>query len=75
MIIETILENDLIERKSDKGVYIRNTVNGAKYDVAVDIDNERRIEMGMSPYTYEETDKPIDGAGIQRGGDYLNADK
>lgn len=75
MIIETILENGLIERKSDKGVYIRNTITGAKHDVAVDIDNDKRIELGMSPYTYEETDEQVDDVGVRRGGDCLNADK
>lgn len=75
MIIETKLENGLIKRNSDNGVYIRNTVTGAKYDVAVDIDNEKRIELGMSPYYYEETEELVDDVGVRRGGDYLNADK
>lgn len=60
MIIETILENGLIERKSDKGVYIKNNATGNEYVSAVDIPNEERIEKGLIPYTYSETERFID---------------
>lgn len=60
MIIETTLENNLIERKSDQGVYIRNTVTNAEYEVAVDLTNEERQKRGFEPYYYEETDIPIE---------------
>ena len=60
MIIETSLENNLVERKSDQGVYIRNTVTDAEYEVAIDLTNEERQKRGFEPYYYEETDTPIE---------------
>lgn len=62
MIIETILEinSNLVERHSDKGVYIRNTTTGAEYESAVDYTNEWRVAKGFESYTYIETDKPIE---------------
>lgn len=59
MIIETILNNNLVERKSDQNVLIRNTVTNAEYEIAVDLTNEERQKRGFEPYYYEETDKPI----------------
>ena len=68
MIIETILESNpnLIERHSDKGVYIRNTVTGAEYESAVDFTNEWRAANGFEPYLYEETDTLIVGSGDEQ---------
>lgn len=60
MIIETLLDNNLVERKSDQNVFIRNTVTNAEYEVAVDLTNEERQKRGFVPYYYEETDKPIE---------------
>lgn len=60
MITETFLDNNLVERKSDQGVYIRNTVTNAEYEVAVDLTNEERQKRGFEPYYYEETDIPIE---------------
>ena len=60
MIIETYKENNLVERKSDQNVLIRNTVTGYEYETAVDLTNEERERRGFEPYYYEETDKPID---------------
>ena len=60
MIIETFLDDNLVERKSDQGVYIRNTVTNAEYEAAVDLTNEEREKRGFVPYYYEETDTPIE---------------
>lgn len=60
MIIETTLDNNLVERKSDQNVLIRNTVTDAEYEVAVDLTNEERVRRGFEPYYYVETDKPIE---------------
>lgn len=38
---------------SDKKVYIRQEQTSAEYSEAIDVEN--------APYTYTETDKPIDG--------------
>jgi hypothetical protein len=38
---------------SDKGVYIRQDQTGIEYAEAIDVDT--------APYTYTETDKPIEG--------------
>lgn len=59
MITETILENGLIERKSDRGVYIKNEQTGGEYISAVDLPNEKRKKLGLKPYSYVETDIPI----------------
>lgn len=59
MIIETKLDNNLVERKSDQNVFIRNTVTNAEYEIAVDLTNEERQKRGFEPYYYVETDKPI----------------
>lgn len=60
MIIETYLENNLVERHSDKNVYIRNTVTGYEYESATDLTNEERERRGFKPYYYEETDTIIE---------------
>lgn len=60
MIVETYLENNLVERHSDKNVYIRNTVTGYEYASATDLTNEERERRGFAPYYYEETDKPVE---------------
>jgi hypothetical protein len=60
MIVETYLENNLVERHSDKNVYIRNTVTGYEYASATDLTNEERERRGFKPYYYEETDKAIE---------------
>ncbi len=60
MIIETKLDNNLVERKSDQNVFIRNTVTGYEYEAAVDLTNEERQRRGFEPYFYEETNKPIE---------------
>ena len=59
MITETVLTNGLIKRKSDRGVYIRNTTTGEEYAEAVDWDDLNRTRRGQPPCRYEETDKPI----------------
>ena len=37
---------------SDKGMYILQKPTNVEYDIAIDVEN--------APYTYEETDKPIE---------------
>lgn len=59
MIIEKVLGNGLIERWSDKNVYIRNTITGEEYALAVDWDDLNRIRRGQKPVRYEETDRII----------------
>lgn len=60
MIIETIIENGLVLRKSDRGVYIRNMQTGFEYTEAVDIPNTERIRRGLKPYSYVETERVIE---------------
>lgn len=60
MIIETIIENGLVLRKSDKGVYIKNMQLDAEYIEAIDIPNEERLRRGLKPYSYVETDRVIE---------------
>lgn len=60
MIIETYLENNRIERHSDKDVYIFNTVTECEYESAIDFTNEERVRRGLVPYTYIETDRRIE---------------
>lgn len=60
MIKEKNLGNGLIERWSDRGVYIRNTTTGEEYAVAVDWDELNRIRRGQKPVRYEETDRAIE---------------
>lgn len=60
MITETILASGLIERKSDRGVYIRNEQTGDEYFVAVDLTNEDRKKYGLEEYTYVETEKAVE---------------
>ena len=60
MIIETIIENGLVLRKSDKGVYIKNMQLDAEYTEAIDIPNEERVRRGLKPYSYIETDRVIE---------------
>lgn len=60
MILEIELENGLIERKSDKGVYIKNEQIGYEYSAAIDIPNEERKKRGLEPYTYIETERAIE---------------
>ena len=43
----------LYRNYSDKNVYIKQDQTGIEYDEAIDVEN--------APYTYTETDKPIDG--------------
>lgn len=59
MITETILENGLVERKSDKGVYIKNVQTGNEYSAAVDLPNSERETRGLLPYYYIETENII----------------
>ncbi len=59
MITETKLENGLVERKSDRGVYIKNVQTGHEYSVAIDITNDERIKQGLQPYSYVETERAI----------------
>lgn len=40
--------------------WIHNITTDVLYEDAVDIINERRIEMGLEPYFYEMTNTPID---------------
>lgn len=63
MIIEKVLGSGLIERYSDKGVYIRNIITGEEYAIAIDWDDLNRIRRGQKPCKYEETDKVIQGEG------------
>ena len=44
---------NLVRTYSDKGMQIRKVGTDEVYDEAIDIDN--------APYTYEETDMPIEG--------------
>lgn len=60
MITETVLENGLVERKSDKGVYIKNEQTGNEYSAAVDLTNSERIEKGLEPYSYIETERAVE---------------
>ncbi len=57
MITETILENGLVERKSDRGVLIKNEQTGLEYAVAVDLTNDERIKRGLMPYSYVEAEQ------------------
>jgi hypothetical protein len=60
MVVEKVLGNGLIERYSDKCVYIRNTTTGKEYAVAVvDWDDLNRIRRGQKPVRYVETDRII----------------
>lgn len=43
---------NLYKTYSDKGVYIQKVGTNEVYDIAIDIEN--------APYTYVETDKPIE---------------
>lgn len=57
MIIKTFYEKradgvNLYRIFSDKNVYIKQDQTGAEYSEAIDIEN--------APYTYTETDRPID---------------
>lgn len=57
MIIKTFYEKradgvNLYRIFSDKNVYIKQDQTGPEYSEAIDIEN--------APYTYTETDKPID---------------
>ena len=60
MITEIILENGLIERKSDRGVYIRNERTGGEYTSAVDLPNEKRKKLGLEEYSYVETERVVE---------------
>lgn len=60
MIIKTKLEDGLIERKSDKGVYIKNNVTGSIHKVAIDLPNSERLRRRQIPYTYSETEIAIE---------------
>jgi len=60
MIVETLLENDLIERHSDQDVYIKNEVTGYEYESAIDKTNEWRVSNGYPEYTYTETNRPVE---------------
>lgn len=58
MIIKTFYEKradgvKLFLNYSDKGVYIRQDQTGIEYTEAIDVET--------APYTYTETDKPIEG--------------
>lgn len=46
----------LYKTYSDKGNYILQKPTSIEYDVAIDIEN--------APYTYEETDKPLETENI-----------
>lgn len=52
MIIEELIGTDLIKRYSDQGVCIRQIETGNIYSEAID--------LRAAPYTYEETDIPIE---------------
>ena len=60
MITETILENGLVRRQSDRGVYIRNEQTGGEHTYADDLPNEERIKLGLEEYTYVETERVIE---------------
>lgn len=60
MIIETILENGLVRTVSDCGLKVQNEQTGGIYDCADDVPNEERIKLGLEPYSYVETDIPIE---------------
>ena len=57
MITETVLENGLIRRQSDKNVLIKNEQTGHEYVHADDLPNEERLRLGLDVYTYVETEK------------------
>lgn len=44
---------NLFRNYSDQNVYIKQNQTGVEYSEAIDVEN--------APYTYTETDKPIDG--------------
>lgn len=46
---------DLYRTFSDEGLQIRKVGTDEVYDEAIDVEH--------APYTYEETDKPIEGGG------------
>lgn len=60
MITEKIIENGLVERKSDRGVYIKNEQTEFEYTVAIDIPNDERLKRGLRPYSYVETERVIE---------------
>lgn len=43
---------NLYRNHSDQNVYIKQVETGAEYSEAIDVEN--------APYTYEETDKPVE---------------
>ena len=59
MIVEKNTGNGLLERRSDRGVYIKNEQTGFEYEVAVDIENEQREKQGLTAYSYVETERVI----------------
>lgn len=60
MIVERDLNNGLVLRKSDKGVFIKNKVTEQEYIEAIDLTNEERAKYGLVAFEYEETDRIIE---------------
>ena len=58
---------NLYRTYSDEGFYIRQNPTGVEYSEAIDVEN--------APYTYEETDKPIETEEIDNAteADYIEA--
>ena len=55
-----LLENGLVRTMSDCGLKVQNVQTGGIYDYADDVPNEERIKLGLEPYSYIETDIPIE---------------
>ena len=56
---------NLFRSYSDQGFYILQNETGSEYSEAVDVEN--------APYTYTESDKPIDMEELATEQDYINA--
>ena len=52
-------KNDLVQRRSDKGVMLKNNVTGELYSSPVDLSNDKRKELGLVPLEYTETNITI----------------
>ena len=52
MIIETLLNEDTVMHKSDRNVMLLQMETGIRYSEPIDV--------YPCPYTYEETDEPVD---------------
>ncbi len=59
MIIETIKKNGCVERKSDRGVLIKNIQTGEECGASFELPNDERIRQGLEPYYFVETEKIV----------------